>query len=58
MSQKPEVLKDFRHENARGLLSCNNNLDLSQFRRLYVIENSFEQPFRAGTVMSLNRRFS
>jgi len=46
MNKKPEVLRGFRHEDARGLLIFNNNLDLSQFKRLYVIENSLEQPFR------------
>jgi len=46
MSQKPKVLKGFNHEDSRGLLSYNNSLDLSQFKRLYVIENSLEQPFR------------
>jgi dTDP-4-dehydrorhamnose 3,5-epimerase len=46
MNLKPEVLKGFKHEDARGLLSYNNNLDLSGFKRLYVIENSAEQPFR------------
>jgi dTDP-4-dehydrorhamnose 3,5-epimerase len=46
MELKPEVLKGFNHEDARGLLSYNNNLNLSGFKRLYVIENSADQPFR------------
>ena len=46
MELKPEVFKGFKHEDARGLLSYNNNLDLSGFKRLYVVENSLEQPFR------------
>ena len=46
MVLKPEVLKGFNYEDARGLLSYNNNLNLSGFKRLYVIENSADQPFR------------
>jgi len=46
MELKPEVLKGFTHRDARGTLSYNNNLDISAFKRLYVIENSLEQPFR------------
>jgi dTDP-4-dehydrorhamnose 3,5-epimerase len=46
MELKPEVLKGFTHCDARGTLSYNNNLDISAFKRLYVIENSLEQPFR------------
>jgi len=46
MELKPEVFKGFNHEDSRGLLSYNDNLSLSGFKRLYVIENSADQPFR------------
>jgi dTDP-4-dehydrorhamnose 3,5-epimerase len=46
MNQRPEVLRGFKDEDPRGLHSYNNALDLSRFKRLYIIENSSEQPFR------------
>lgn len=46
MKLKPEVLKGFIHRDTRGTLSYNNNLDISAFKRLYMIENSPAQPFR------------
>jgi len=46
ISDTPKLLKGFVHEDDRGLLSYNNDLDLSEFKRIYTIENSPDQPFR------------
>ena len=46
ISDTPKLLKGFVHEDGRGLLSYNNDLYISDFKRIYTIENSPERPFR------------
>lgn len=46
MAQSPVILKGVAHLDDRGSLFYNNPLDLSNFRRVYIIRNSDSQPFR------------
>jgi dTDP-4-dehydrorhamnose 3,5-epimerase len=46
MAHSPLTLKGAAHFDARGSLFFNNPLDLSRFRRMYIIKNSDSQPFR------------
>ena len=46
MAQSPVILKGVAHLDDRGSLFYNNPLDLSNFRRAYIIRNSDSQPFR------------
>jgi dTDP-4-dehydrorhamnose 3,5-epimerase-like enzyme len=47
MTEKlPELLKGAIHVDDRGSLTFNNNLDLKNFQRMYLIKNSESQMFR------------
>lgn len=46
MDQVPRLITGARHLDARGSLLFNNDLNLSKFQRMYIINNSADQPFR------------
>lgn len=42
----PKRLVSFTHSDSRGTVEFINSLDLSDFKRAYIIENSLAEPFR------------
>jgi dTDP-4-dehydrorhamnose 3,5-epimerase-like enzyme len=46
MNQVPRLIVGARHVDERGSLLFNNELNISNFRRMYIIHNSDSQPFR------------
>ena len=46
MNQVPKLIVGARHEDERGSLLFNNDLNIIDFRRMYIINNSASQPFR------------
>ncbi len=46
MDQVPKLIVGARHVDERGSLLFNNELNISNFRRMYIIKNSDSQPFR------------
>jgi dTDP-4-dehydrorhamnose 3,5-epimerase-like enzyme len=46
MDQVPRLIVGARHVDERGSLLFNNDLNISNFRRMYIINNSDSQPFR------------
>ena len=46
MDQVPKLIVGARHVDERGSLLFNNDLNISNFRRMYIINNSDSHPFR------------
>jgi dTDP-4-dehydrorhamnose 3,5-epimerase-like enzyme len=46
MDQVPKLIVGARHEDQRGSLLFNNELNILNFRRMYIINNSDSQLFR------------
>jgi dTDP-4-dehydrorhamnose 3,5-epimerase len=46
MDQVPKIIVGARHVDERGSLLFNNDLNIIDFRRMYIIKNSDSQPFR------------
>ena len=46
MDQVPRLIVGARHVDERGSLLFNNELNIQNFRRMYIISNSDSQPFR------------
>jgi dTDP-4-dehydrorhamnose 3,5-epimerase-like enzyme len=46
MDQVPKLIVGARHVDERGSLLFNNDLNIIDFRRMYIINNSHSQPFR------------
>lgn len=46
MNLVPTLIRGTTHQDSRGFLSYSNDLDLTDFRRIYIIQNSLNRPLR------------